>query len=198
MLRAGLRALGGLALLHTAATGASVLHATTGRFECWNHNMVPPPLPSWQPSEQDARLERLVSQMYSGAGFDSDSCSEEVIFEDAAALCRGRAEVREVFRALSVMRPEHISRPEVCYSSGSSAVLLLHQRYLGFLTLRSELHVALDAAGRISGMQERWNGKQPLGSSSSIQSLMFYFDPMSCVRRANAILSHYVTTMLIT
>jgi hypothetical protein len=197
MRRAGI-ALGSLALLHTAATGASVMHATTGRFECWNHNMFPPPLPSWQPSEQDARLERLVSQMYSGAGLDGDLCSEDITFEDAAAVCRGRVEVREVFRALSAIRPEHISRPEVCYSTCSSAVLLLHQRYLGCLTLRSELHVALDSAGRISGMQERWNGKQPLGSSCSIQSLMFYFDPMSCVRRANGILSHFVTTKLIT
>ena len=198
MLRAGLRALGSLALLHTAASGASVLHATTGSFECWNHNMTPPPLPSWQRSERDARLERLVSQMYSGTGLDRDACSEDVTFEAAAALCCGTVEVREVFRALSGMRPEHMSRPEVCYSSSSSAVLLLHQRYLGCLTLRSELHVALDTAGRISGMQERWNGKPPLGSSGSPPSLTFYFHPMSCVRRANGIMSHFFTSKLIT
>jgi hypothetical protein len=147
--------------------------------------------------------------MYSGAGVDCDACSEDVTFEDAAALCRGRVEVREVFRALGAIKPEHMSRPEVCYSSSRSAVLLLHQRYLGCLTLlhqrylgcltlRSELHVALDTAGRISGMQERWNGKPPLGSSGSTQSLMFYFHPMSCVRRANGIMSHFFTSKLIT
>ena len=160
--------------------------------------MVPPPLPSWQPNERDARLESAVSQMYSGAGVGCDVCSDQVTFEDAVAMCRGIVEVREVFRALSAMRPEQMTRPEVCYSSNCAVVLLLHQRYLNCLVLRSELHLTLGPSGLITSMQERWNGKLLLGSSLRLLPLFINLDFMSCVRRANGILSHFITTKLVT
>jgi hypothetical protein len=190
MLRAGMRAIGSLALLHTAASSASIIHSATGRMECWNDGMVPPPAASWQPSSKDLQLSSAASSMYSGAGLDCALCSDAVTFEDAAAMCCGRAEVAEAFRALRSLKPEPLSAPQVCYSTASSVVILLHQRYFGCLVVRSELHLALDGAGLIQSMEERWNGKRLLGSG-------FAVDPMRPVRRLNALFSFLVTTKLL-
>ncbi len=50
-------------------------------------------------------------------------CSDHVTFEDAAALCCGGAEVVEAFRAVRALKPEHVTAPQVCYSSSSSAIV---------------------------------------------------------------------------
>ena len=105
-------------------------------------------------------------------------------------MCCGRAEVAEAFRALRSLKPEPLSAPQVCYSTASSVVILLHQRYFGWLVVRSELHLALDGAGLIQSMEERWNGKRLLGSG-------FAVDPMRPVRRLNASFSFLVTTKLL-
>ncbi len=124
--------------------------------------------------------------MYSGAGVDAALCSDDITFEDPAALCRGPAEVAEAFRALLWLEPEHVGAPQVCYSAADSVIVLLHQRYVGRLVLRSELHVGLDRNGLICSMEERWNGKKLLGS-----------EIMRPVRRLNGLLSFYVTTKLL-
>ena len=64
-------------------------------------------------------------------------CSDHVTFEDAAVLCCGGAEVVEAFRAVRALKPEHVTAPQVCHSSSSSAIVLLHQRYLGCIVVRS-------------------------------------------------------------
>ena len=188
MLRAGLRALGGAALLHTAASGASILHAAMGERECWNDNILPPPSASWQPSARDAHVESVVSRMYAGAGLDGSLCSDGVTFEDPAAACCGRAEVVEAFRALRACKPQHVTAPQLCYSAPRTTVLLLHQRYFGRgeggLVVRSELHVGLDDAGVICSFEERWNGKRLLGDGVGA---------LWPVRRINGIVSFCVT-----
>ena len=184
MLRAGLRALGGVALLQTPASSASMFYSIMGKRECWNDDMVPPPSASWQPSARDAHVESVASKMYSGVGLDGSVCSDRVTFEDPVAVCCGRAEVVEAFRALRACMPEHVTAPQVCCSTPSTAVVLLHQRYFGRFVVRSELHVGLDDAGSICWFEERWNGKRLLGDG--IRALW-------PVRRLNAFLSFLVT-----
>jgi len=132
MLRTGLIGIGSLALLQTAAASTSIAYSALGRRQCWNSREVwgTAPLPSpasWQPSDRDAHIESMASRMYAGAGLDGSLCSDDVTFEDAAALCCGRAETVEAFRALRAFKPEHVTAPQVCYSSPNSAIVLLHQ-----------------------------------------------------------------------
>ena len=118
-------------------------------------------------------------------------CSDDVTFEDAAVLCCGGAEVVEAFRAVRALKPEHVTTPQVCYSSSSSsAIVLLHQRYLGCIVVRSQLHVRLDDAGLMRSIEERWNGKPLPGAA-------FPLHAMPAVRRINALLSFLATTNLL-
>ena len=190
MLSSGLKVIGSLALLQTAASSSSIAYSALGSRQCWNDGMVPLPSASWQPSDRDARIESAVSSMYAGAGLNGALCSDDVTFEDAAVLCCGRTEVVEAFRAVRALKPEHVTTPQVCYSSSSSAIVLLHQRYLGCIVVRSELHVRLDDVGLMRSFEERWNGKPLLGAA-------FPLHAMPAVRRINALLSFLATTNLL-
>ena len=190
MLRTGMKAIGSVALLHAAASSASVLHSAMGRMECWNDDMTPPPSAFWQPSRRDIQISIIASSMYSGEGIDCDVFSAAVSFEDPAARCCGQAEVSECFRALRYLKPEQVSAPQVAYSTADSVVILLHQRYLERVVLRSELHVALDGAGKICSMEERWNGRRLMGSAVAV-------DVMRPVRRLNGMLSFLLTSKLL-
>ena len=185
MLRAGLRFCGGFALLHTAVSSVGILNAAIGKRECWNDRMTPPPSASWQPTERDAHVQRVSALMYSGAGLDGSLCSDDVTFEDPAALCCGREEAVEAFRALRALAPEHVTPPQVCYSAAGGCVVLLHQRYLSSLVVRSELHVQLNDSGLICAFEERWNGRLLLEGG--------VFDAMRAARRLNGVLSFAVT-----
>ena len=189
MLPAGLKAIGSLALLQTAASSSGIAYSALRSRQCWNDGMVPLPSASWQPSDRDARIESAVSSMYAGAGLHGALCSDDVAFEDAAALCCGGAEVVEAFRAVRALKPEHVTAPQVCYSS-SSAIVLLHQRYLGCIVVRSQLHVWLDDARVIRTIEERWNGKPLLGAAFPLHAI-------PAVRRINPLLSFLATTNLL-
>jgi hypothetical protein len=123
--------------------------------------------------------------MYSGAGLDGAMCVDDVTFEDPAALCCGRDEAVEAFRALRAMSPEHMTPPQVCYSTAGGCVVLLHQRYFRRLVVRSELHVRLDDTGRICSFEERWNGRPLLEGG--------VFGAARAARRLNGVLSFAVT-----
>ena len=63
LLPAGLKAIGSLALLQTAASSSSIAYSALGSRQCWNDGMVRLPSASWQPSDRDARIESAVSSM---------------------------------------------------------------------------------------------------------------------------------------
>ena len=63
MLPAGLKVIGSLALLQTAASSSSIAYSALGSRQCWNDGTVPLPSASWQPSDRDARIESAVSSM---------------------------------------------------------------------------------------------------------------------------------------
>jgi hypothetical protein len=146
----------------------------------------------------------LVCDMYSGKGAgacspDHIELAEGVTFEDSAAICSGRKEVLEAFRALTVLNPESLERP-VCIDvepKGESITLTyaLNQRYFGSLDVASLLEVNVhlspipnnpESKFVLTRMEEQWNGVKPVGS------LLFWI-----VRRINGIISWHLTTRVI-
>lgn len=147
-------------------------------------------------------------------------------FEDAAVICRGPQEIAEAFRALRVAKPEFLSHPHrisverggANHADGALAggggvslaqqcivTYYLHQRYTGFLTVRSLLQVTVEtgAAGgtnkgrskdvsggastvRVVKIEERWNGVKPLDDA-----------PFRLFRRVNGVLSWWLTSLLV-
>eukprot|EP00339_Tiarina_fusa_P019627 CAMPEP_0117081014 /NCGR_PEP_ID=MMETSP0472-20121206/57132_1 /TAXON_ID=693140 ORGANISM="Tiarina fusus, Strain LIS" /NCGR_SAMPLE_ID=MMETSP0472 /ASSEMBLY_ACC=CAM_ASM_000603 /LENGTH=187 /DNA_ID=CAMNT_0004808835 /DNA_START=70 /DNA_END=630 /DNA_ORIENTATION=+ len=124
----------------------------------------------------------LVCDMYSGNGIsgrnpDHIELGETVTFEDPAAICSGRKEVQEAFRALGIVDPESLERP-VCIDvepKGDSISLTyaLKQRYLGSLEVASLLEVDVhlgpipnnpESKFVVTRIEEQWNGVKPLGS----------------------------------
>ena len=98
----------------------------------------------------DHQLIKVVSTMYRGGGLDSNACTADVTFTDQAARCVGRSEVCEAFRALRVMKPEHVEEPLCVAKPDGTSEVYLHQRYKlmssGF-TIRSTLVVHRAHAG---------------------------------------------------
>ena len=134
-----------------------------------------------------AQLAKTAAQMYRGGGIDAAVLSPGVVFEDPAVRCVGSTEVREAFRALRSCRPEALVAPRMVLEGDGSAtaVFALHQRYLGFLEVRSTLHLHTAPDGRISRIEERWNGV-PLVSAP----------PFVWSRRLNGMLSSALTPIL--
>ena len=114
-----------------------------------------------EPCSRQHTVLKTVAKMYSGGGVASAICADDVEFEDPAALCHGAEEVVEAFRALKVCKPEHLTAPALAADSGDGrsapVVVLLHQRYFGFLEVHSVQCVTLAADGRIRRFEERWN-----------------------------------------
>ena len=127
--------------------------------------------------------------MYRGGGLDPNSCTADVTFTDNAARCVGRSEVCEAFRALRVMKPEHVEEPLCVAKPDGTSEVYLHQRYKlmssGF-TIRSTLVVQTTADGRICNLEERWNG-----------SPLLQFPAFRWVRRVNGIISSVLTPLVI-
>ena len=160
----------------------------------------PPPTSSGSTSNnacatcsKEAQLTKVVSKMYCGGGLDAAACIPGVTFTDAAVHCAGRAEVSEAFRALHVVKPEHVEQPHAVGKPDGSTEIHLWQRYLrgslllpnGF-TLRSVLVVRTNADGRICELQELWNG------SPLLQLTVFQWS-----RRANGVLSSLLTPIVV-
>lgn len=135
-----------------------------------------------------AQLAKTAAKMYRGGGIDAAVLSPGVVFEDPAARCVGSTEVREAFRALRSCRPEALAAPRMVLEGDGSAtaVFALHQRYFGFLEVRSTLHLHTAPDGRISRIEERWNGV-PLVSAP----------PFVWSRRLNGMLSSALTPILL-
>eukprot|EP00802_Teleaulax_amphioxeia_P026415 Tamp_27482.p1 GENE.Tamp_27482~~Tamp_27482.p1 ORF type:complete len:191 (+),score=34.39 Tamp_27482:116-688(+) len=132
-----------------------------------------------------AQHEKIVAKMYRGGGVDAACCTPDVTFEDPAARCTGIGELQEAFRALKRLHPKHISAPKAVPGddAGSSRVLL-HQQYLGFIELESELLVRTAPDGRISAFEERWN-RVPLLEAA----------PFRFARRLNGLISYALTPL---
>jgi len=127
--------------------------------------------------------------MYRGGGIDAVFLSPDVVFEDPAAYCVGKDEVREAFRALRACTPEQLDEPRLIVDGdgeGATAVFALRQRYFGYLEVQSTLHVHTAADGRINRFEERWNGAPLLEGA-----------PFRWSRRLNGVLSSALTPLLI-
>uniref|UniRef100_A0A7S4K6Z4 Uncharacterized protein n=1 Tax=Odontella aurita TaxID=265563 RepID=A0A7S4K6Z4_9STRA len=223
-IRTGVKA---AALSHIVVTGVSILYGTFGdtstRDSLQNVSM-------WKDDDLVARqliwlpqLDALVRGMYGGFGIHQHylprgdnpeiilKVGNEVMFEDAAAVCKGAPEVVEAFRALSFLQPELLSPPKRIEVGGMMPqhvdlriTYLLHQRYAGFLTVRSTLvvDIVLEERGRIDRkkqssnagitsarvvkFEERWNGVEPLNRG------MFRVS-----RRLNGMISWMLTTLVV-
>ena len=187
------------------AVGALVVgHATFTAIGIANATLAKPPtrLPAsaddaaCKQCSREAQLVKVVKKMYGGGGIDAAAISDDVTFTDPAAACRGRYETTEAFRALAaVCRPEHIEEPcPVKDSTTKGAVQFdLHQRYFrGSMLLPSGLAVkstlvvhtsAID--GRITSLEERWNGAP-----------LLQFSAFKFVRRVNGVVSSVLTPLL--
>ena len=94
--------------------------------------------------------------------------------------CSARVEARARDCAASVLQQQQQRHRHV----------LLHQRYLGCIVVRSQLHVRLHHARVMRSFEERWNGKPLLGAAFPLRT-------MPAVRRINALLSFLATTNLL-
>ena len=136
--------------------------------------------------------------MYSGNGAGDGSVpgseltlSEDVVFEDPAAVCVGRAEVVEAFRAIKEFRPKNIG-----HARGRSAdprtldydisTEYSPQIFGGTFTyeLRSRIMVTLDERRHVVRIEERWNH-------------IPFVDGLRPFRRINGIVFYYLTSFLV-
>jgi hypothetical protein len=140
-------------------------------------------------SPDEERVLRVAKRIYSGGGLDEDACTAGVVFEDPVAKCVGIAETSEAFRALRVCKPEHVSEPWIASSDGQKTVVRLHQRYFGWLVVRSVLHVQQEDS-LIARIEERWKGV-PLVAFPELP-----VDFPSFCRRLNGIVSYQLTRLL--
>eukprot|EP00316_Scyphosphaera_apsteinii_P022113 CAMPEP_0119324392 /NCGR_PEP_ID=MMETSP1333-20130426/63090_1 /TAXON_ID=418940 /ORGANISM="Scyphosphaera apsteinii, Strain RCC1455" /LENGTH=155 /DNA_ID=CAMNT_0007332079 /DNA_START=13 /DNA_END=477 /DNA_ORIENTATION=- len=110
------------------------------------------------PTAHQSNICKIVAGIYSGLGINPTLCTNDITFEDPVALCCGPAEVVEAFRALRAAHPEHVVQPRLHVHTDDpySAVILMHQRYFGWLVVHSTLHVRFEPTGHISGLEERW------------------------------------------
>jgi hypothetical protein len=143
----------------------------------------------------------MVTNMYAGSGAKHDHVilDHSTTFEDPAAICKGKPEFQEAFRALTHLQPQSLNPPTCVHVQphGDSILLTyaLNQRYLGRLELRSLLMVQVQLQRRhdvpesdflVLRMEEHWNGIPPLSS------YLFW-----AVRRVNGIVSHQLTSRLL-
>jgi hypothetical protein len=145
---------------------------------------------SSQASVHEAQILQVVSTMYRGGGLDPNVCTADVSFTDQAARCVGKAEVCEAFRALRVMKPEHVEEPLSVAKADGSTEVYLHQRYslmsMSAFTIRSVLVVHTAADGRLCSLEERWRG-----------SPLLQFPAFRWVRRVNGLFSSLLTPLVI-
>ncbi|CAB9506849.1 expressed unknown protein [Seminavis robusta] len=149
---------------------------------------------------------RLVTDMYTGRGLSSTTTrlsvpaigvSDSVSFQDPAAICVGKEEVTEAFRAVATLNPQWITPPRCIHVEpmGSTIALTyyLNNRYGGRFSLQSLLvvHVELQQLPHarefnqfvVTRMEEYWNGVSP------ISNLLFW-----AVRRINGVASFQITS----
>lgn len=142
------------------------------------------------PSPREAQILQVVSTMYCGGGLDPNACTADVTFTDQAACCVGKAEVCEAFRALRVMKPEHVEEPTSVSKPDGSTEVYLHQRYslvsLSAFTIRSTLVVRTSTDGLLCSLEERWCG-----------SPLLQFPAFRWARRGNGVLSSLLTPLVI-
>lgn len=150
----------------------------------------------------------LVIDMYSGKGATARQhqtgvarLSEDVTFEDPAAICYTKEEVEEAFRALHFAHPKCLSPPKLVnvVPMGDTIQLTysLHQRYAVGINLNVKSLLILDVNLKhlpdlpyyseleVTRIEERWNAVKPLGFA-------FYVP-----RRINGLLSYYITSNIL-
>ena len=168
-----------------AHLGLSVLSCATGAAATC------PPAPAPTDDDNDSAVGRVVAKMYGGGGLDARACCEDVVFEDPAACCVGRAEVVEAFRALKACRPRSLQPPRTCARQRVGEierhVVWLDQHYFGVLRVRGTVVVDVrTASGRIARFEERWNAA-PLWDIA----------PLRWTRRLNGVLSGTLTPLVV-
>ncbi|GMI24793.1 hypothetical protein TeGR_g6047 [Tetraparma gracilis] len=182
--------------LLVCAVGAVATHITLSAISviipALNNLQPPPPPPPPSEALPPSKTSALVSQLYSGSpSFSPLSLSPACTFHDPVALCVGRAEVSECFRALRVAcAPEHLSEPVPFHRSedppapegGRAEFFYLNQRYFGFLSVASVLRVDTGPDGLVTAIEERWNGRPLL--------------PLSWCRRVNGVASCLLTPIV--
>ena len=152
-------------------------------------------------------LTNFVADLYAGRRLLPPSeahveLDENVTFADPAAICIGRDEVIEAFRALRLtLHPESLRTPQCVHVRPEGASIWvtysLYQRYLGgWLTLPSLLVVQVQLKRRtdvpqsdflVLSMQEQWNGV-PLLANNILNRM---------VRRGNGWLSFQLTSRIL-
>ena len=138
----------------------------------------------------------IVDEMYSGKGITRPSClSKDCVFSDPVAICCGREELTEAFRALKILSPKmlmpaELFRVDPLDENITRYTAKLNQQYSTKLKLKSLLIVDMkETAGHdpvIVRFEERWNGRP----------LLDHF-PFKLVRRINGALSFLLTPMLV-
>ena len=131
--------------------------------------------------------------MYKGQGLPAEHFAAQVVFEDPVAKCIGLAEVKEAFRALIICSPEAIAKPWLVVNTGQEreferVYVGLHQRYFGFLEVRSIAVVDFEQGpkGLVKRVEERWNGH------GLVDWTIF-----GIVRRMNGIISYGLTRVVV-
>ena len=164
-----------------------------------------------------AKVRTIVNDMYSGKGIlQSEILSPECMFADPIAICTGREEVVEVFRALQFLSPQpvvHDTSVEFDRHNFRQTPRLLNvvwkkennkyattisfeleQSYFNRLQMTSLLIVDVSVDGgcqelsnlSITSFEEKWNYRP-----------LFNFAPFTTVRWINGKISYYLTPLLL-
>eukprot|EP00977_Amphora_coffeiformis_P009996 scaffold2335_cov175-Amphora_coffeaeformis.AAC.23 len=190
---------------HIGVTLASLGYAT-GRFGGANAAMFLREDGKGRREEtRDARffqyITEWVTDMYAGRGIRHEhvQLDETVSFSDPAAICEGPSEVTEAFRALRLLKPQSLLTP-YCVNvepKGASIILtyILHQRYMGWISLPSLLIVDVQLRQRpdmpqsdflVRSVEDQWNG---------VPLLTTYLNKMA--RRVNGVVSFQLCQKLL-
>ena len=172
--------------VHVAITSSSVCWAIFSPRPATSEHTLPTPAPT-TPSPSEVSLLKIVSGVYSGRGITPAACTADISFQAPVLQCQGQGEVVEAFRALNACSPEHVSEPHLLHVHGNVATVRLHQRYFGWLNVRSTLIVKLGEDGlTCEAFEERWNDLPLIAWEAARLS-----------RRMNGILSSVLTPVFI-
>ena len=126
-----------------------------------------------------------VLTMYSQGSVHKDSFSPDVTFEDPCTKCKGFGEVKKVFRGLQAISPQTLDW-ELGDITDNKVEIRLWQRYGILRWDRYEFMVVRHNKGKITSMEDRWNGKP-----------LLQYPPFTWCRRLNGVISDFFTSRLV-
>ena len=129
-----------------------------------------------------AMTKRIVQSMYNGHGINPNDLSPGCMFVDPIAICVGRDETIECFRALKFMSPKTSKETTLAVKNidgdlKQQVLMELQSEYFSSLNVTSLLIVNIDRTGNhpvVTKFEEQWNYIVVLNSFPFNLSRRFY------------------------